>query len=243
MDQTQVVKELLQLENLAQAFGEYAIAAGHNPQANGPNSVALGRAAKALDSSSVAIGYHPTSDAKFGVALGNYAYANGINSVAIGYRSWALHDGSFVHNDFSTPGPYLESTADNQFMVKAAGGSVFYTSSDLSTGVVLPAGAGAWSMLSDRNSKENIESIDPQEFLDFLENIEVYEWSYKSQDSTIRHIGPMAQDFQRAFGIGTDSTRINSGDFDGVNMILIKALIEKVDELEKSTRAISFITE
>ena len=52
-----------------------------------------------------------------------------------------------------------------------------------------------------------------------------------------RHYGPMAQDFYAAFGkdelgtIGEDKS-INQADFDGVNPIAIKALIEEVNQLK-----------
>ena len=212
--------------------GDYSFSAGHNPEATGDHSIALGRGARGLGESAIAIGYHPTADAPFVLSLGNYTYAHGENSVAIGYHAQALHDGSFIFNDYFDPFGYVSTTAANQFMVKASGGTVFYTSGDLSTGVRLLPGAGAWSILSDRNSKENIESLDQQDYLSRLDSIDVFSWSYKSQDSNITHIGPMAQDFYATFNLGTDSTTINSGDFDGVNLLLLKALNAKVQLLE-----------
>lgn len=218
--------------NAAAATGEYSFAAGHNPAASGDHSIAIGRGTIANDESSIAIGYHSTSAAPYALSLGNYTNAEGTNSVAIGYHAEALHNGSFIFNDYSDVFGYVGTTAENQFMVKASGGSVFYTSSDLTTGVELLPGAGAWSILSDRNKKENIEAIDATDFLSRLEEVDVYRWSYIAQDSSIRHIGPMAQDFYQAFELGTDSTTINSGDFDGINLLLIKALDEKMGELE-----------
>ena len=38
------------------------------------------------------------------------------------------------------------------------------------------------------------------------------------------HIGPMAQDWQRAFGLSADATTINMSDLDGVNLAGVKAL-------------------
>lgn len=218
--------------NLSIASGYYSFAAGHNPSATGDHSIALGRGAIANAYGSIAIGYHPQVDAQHGLALGNYVYVSGQNSVGMGYHSHVNHPGSFVYSDESAPLANTFSNAPNQFMVKASGGFIFYTNSTLTTGVVLPAGAGAWSTLSDRNSKDNITEIDPQYYLNKLDSINVYSWNYISQDSSIVHIGPMAQDFYQTFEIGTDSTRINSGDFDGVNLILLKALHSKVEELE-----------
>ena len=58
-------------------------------------------------------------------------------------------------------------------------------------------------------------------------------WNYKSQDAKVRHIGPMAQDFAAAFGIGEDDTHISSVDADGVALASIKALHELVVSQQK----------
>jgi len=218
--------------NQANASGLYAFAAGHNPEATGSHSIALGRGASARATSAIAIGYHPSADAPYALSLGNYTYAHGENSVALGYHAHALHDGTFVYSDQSDGIGNTLSTAENQFMVKASGGTVFYTNVGLTTGVRLLPGAGAWSILSDKNQKENIQPLNAADYLSRLKLIDVYSWSYISQDSSITHIGPMAQDFYSVFELGTDSTIINSGDFDGVNLLLLKALDEKMSLLE-----------
>lgn len=218
--------------NQANASGFYSFAAGHNPEATGSYSIALGRGASARANSAIAIGYHPSADAPYALSLGNYTYAHGENSVALGYHAHSLHNGTFVYSDQSDGIGNTLSTAENQFMVKASGGTIFYTNVGLTTGVRLLPGAGAWSILSDRNQKENIVQLNGADYLSRLKTIDVYSWSYKSQDSTITHIGPMAQDFFTTFELGTDSTTINSGDFDGVNLLLLKALDEKMTLIE-----------
>jgi len=229
--------------NASISSGDYAFSAGHNPQATGNHSIALGRGALAFAESAIAIGYHPTADAPYALSLGHYTYAHGNNSVAIGYHAEALHEGSFIFNDKEDPFGYYSTTAENQFMVRATGGTVFYTDADLTTGVELLPGAGSWSILSDRNRKKNIEAINAQNYLNRLDNIDVYSWSYKSQDSSVTHIGPMAQDFFKTFELGTDSTTINSGDFDGINLLLIKALDEKVKALNDQSTEMAALNE
>jgi hypothetical protein len=66
-----------------------------------------------------------------------------------------------------------------------------------------------------------------------------YTWNYIGQDiKTLRHYGPMAQDFYGAFGkddfgeIGCD-TMINQQDFLGVNLIAIQALEKRTGDLQK----------
>ena len=44
----------------------------------------------------------------------------------------------------------------------------------------------------------------------------IREWNYKAQHATIRHVGPTAQDFHAAFGLGEDPLRISTIDADGI---------------------------
>ena len=217
---------------VSEARGDYSFAAGHSARARGDYSLAIGRGTYASGEGAVALGYHPTASGDYSLALGNYCTAAGIGSTVLGYRAKSLHDGTFVYNDYSDPFTFLESTNDNQFMVQAIGGFVFYTDADLLTGVELLPGAGSWSILSDSSKKENINLIDGAAYLSALNAINVYKWNYKSQADSIRHIGPMAQDFKRLFQIGVDETMINSGDFDGINLMLLKALQQELLQKE-----------
>ena len=83
---------------------------------------------------------------------------------------------------------------------------------------------------SDRNIKENFAPIERHEILVRLADISVESWNYKFQSPTIRHIGPMAQDFAAAFGVGEDDKHINMVDAFGVALASIQALYEMVKE-------------
>jgi hypothetical protein len=63
-------------------------------------------------------------------------------------------------------------------------------------------------------------------------------WSYKLDKGSIRHIGPMAQDFSAAFGFGSDNRSITTLDADGVALAAIQALYEEVQELRKRLAAL-----
>jgi hypothetical protein len=54
----------------------------------------------------------------------------------------------------------------------------------------------------------------------------------------VRHIGPMAQDWHRAFGFGPDATTINMSDFDGVNLAAVQALDARTTGQESRLRAV-----
>jgi hypothetical protein len=56
-------------------------------------------------------------------------------------------------------------------------------------------------------------------------------WSYEWEPD-VPHLGPMAQDFAAAFGLGDDETKINHIDANGVTMVAIQALYRRVVELE-----------
>jgi hypothetical protein len=110
--------------------------------------------------------------------------------------------------------------------VRAHGGARFYTASGTSTGVSLAAGGGSWSNLSDRNTKENFQAVDPQEVLAQVAQLPITSWNYKSQKDEIRHLGPVAQDFSRLFSLGEDDTHITTVDVDGVALAAIQGLYE-----------------
>jgi hypothetical protein len=57
------------------------------------------------------------------------------------------------------------------------------------------------------------------------------------QDPSIRHIGPMAQDFA-AFGVGEDNNHISAVDADGVSLAAIQELHRLFQEKERQIAAL-----
>ena len=55
-------------------------------------------------------------------------------------------------------------------------------------------------------------------------------WNYKTQAKSIRHVGPMAQDFYASFGVGADDKHITDVDEGGVALAAIQGLNQKVEE-------------
>lgn len=76
--------------------------------------------------------------------------------------------------------------------------------------------------------KENFATVDGQEVLDRLATVPVLTWNYKSDDAAIRHMGPMAQDFYAAFGLGKDEAHLAPLDANGVALAAIQALSKQV---------------
>ncbi len=108
--------------------------------------------------------------------------------------------------------------------MRAAGGVGFYTNAALTTGLRLAPSGSQWLGVSDVNTKENFRDISGEDVLDKIARMPVREWSYKAQDASIRHMGPTAQDFHAAFGLGEDPLRIGTLDADGVALAGVKAL-------------------
>ena len=128
----------------------------------------------------------------------------------------------------------------NAFIVRASGGVTFYTSSTLTSGVYLAPGGGAWSAVSARARKENFAPVDGERLLARLGEIDITTWNYKSQSPAIRHIGPMADDFNGLVaGLGGEGQdTINSLDADGVALAAIQALYAHVRQLETENAAL-----
>ena len=78
--------------------------------------------------------------------------------------------------------------------------------------------AGALTEASDAALKENFEPADPQSILARILKLPITTWNYTADGSTVRHMGPMAQDFYAAFGLGTDNTHIAPLDVNGVTL-------------------------
>jgi hypothetical protein len=81
---------------------------------------------------------------------------------------------------------------------------------------------GSPQVQSDRNVKEGFESVDPREILAAVAALPIERWSYKGE--TVRHLGPMAQDFVAAFGLGTDDRHIFPLDAGGVALAALQGL-------------------
>ncbi len=217
------------------AGGLYSFAAGTGNTIGGQSCAALGRGNVASGIASGAFGYHSESNGAYSRSFGFYTFANGAYSTSMGYQCRAQHTGSFIYCDYSDIFGYLNTTAANQFMVKASGGFIFYTNSTSTVGASLAAGSGSWSTLSDSTRKEGFKEVDYSQILEKVARLDVYTWNYKTQDKSIRHMGPTAQAFHRSFGLGENNTSISTVDIDGINMAAIKALIIKAKQLEEVT--------
>lgn len=81
---------------------------------------------------------------------------------------------------------------------------------------------GVWTNASDKNKKENFTDIDGGEILEKIDRLPITSWNYKGTSE--KHIGPMAQDFYRLFGLGSDDKTITTIDPSGIALVGIQEL-------------------
>jgi len=216
-----------------QATGLRATVGGglSNTSTNNSTTVAGGRENQATGAySAVGGGRENVASGYYSAIPGGYgSTASASFSFAAGSNARAEHSGSFVWGDASTQDA-VTTTEENQFLIRASGGTWLYSGSDLTSGVRLSAGSSALATVSDRNMKDNIRQVAVRDILSRLSRIPISRWNYKTQDSSIEHIGPMAQDFYAAFGLDDDDRHISTIDADGVALAAIQGLCELVKE-------------
>ncbi len=81
---------------------------------------------------------------------------------------------------------------------------------------------------SDRNIKHDITAVSGKDVVETLARIPMSTWSYDGEQT--RHMGPMAQDFHGAFGLGNTERAYDPIDAHGVAFAGIQGLYEMVQE-------------
>ncbi|GAA5528946.1 tail fiber domain-containing protein [Herpetosiphon gulosus] len=220
------------------ATGQYAVVAGgvNNDATNTYTAVVGGLNNQAAGAGTfVGGGQNNNANSTLSAILGGSGNTTlGDYSIAAGENAVAAHAGSFVWAGQQTQkADSISTTAPGQFIVRAPGGAWFGSSTkvDMPDGAILATESGAflskggtWANSSDKNLKSNFAAIDPQAVLDQLASIPVQAWSYNSEGAAVRHIGPTAQDFYAAFGLGTDDRHIATVDADGVALAGVQGL-------------------
>jgi hypothetical protein len=87
---------------------------------------------------------------------------------------------------------------------------------------------GAWTNASSRTFKEGFAAIDPADVLERVLALGISRWSYIGSGEG-EHVGPMAEDFHAAFGLGHSEKQIATVDADGVALAAIQGLNAKLE--------------
>ena len=207
-------------------FGSNVTVSGTAGFSSGASNVCSGFAC-------TAIGYTVRAGGQGSVALGYRTTANNDYSVALGYRaSNNTHTGTMVMGDESTTDS-VRNQADNEFRIRYNGGIRLRVSTAANgntpgaggnVGCDLTVAVPSWTCASSRTLKENFLQVDGEEVLWRLRNVPVTTWNMIGGGTDVRHLGPVAEDFWDAFGLGMGRTTIGLSDIDGVNFAAVKAL-------------------
>ena len=207
-------------------FGSAVTVSGTAGFSSGASNVCSGFAC-------TAIGYTVRAGGQGSVALGYRTTANNDYSVAIGYRaSNNTHTGTMAMGDESTTDS-VRNQADNEFRIRYNGGIRLRVSTAANgntpgaggnVGCDLTVAVPSWTCASSRTLKTDFLAVDGEDVLWRVRNTPVTTWVMTGGDHRIRHMGPVAEDFYQAFGLGLGETTIGLGDIDGVNFAGVKAL-------------------
>ncbi len=213
------------IQNLASnqgsvAFGYCNTASGYCSSAVGNTNTVSGGGASGFGYGNTVPGYRATASGYSNTASGQY-------SAAFGFSNQANCDSSLVF------GKCLINDIAASTMVGQAGGWISLLANgeiNTSSGASLTSG-GTWTNASDRNLKENFVELDKEDILTKINSLPLTKWNYKTEDSSIMHIGPMAQDFYATFGLGGSDKSVSTIDPAGVALVGVQALSGKVDNL------------
>ncbi|HVM51337.1 MAG TPA: tail fiber domain-containing protein [Candidatus Acidoferrum sp.] len=182
------------------------------------------------------------------------ATASNIINIAVGVNTNAFQNGiSFYEGAGNTSMSFgydgSGAGSDNALRIYNSAGSNVFTFEHggfLGLGVVNPSNpiqhfsgalltsSGVWQNASDKNRKTDFQPVNAEAVLAKVAALPVRSWRYTNELETVRHVGPTAQDFQAAFGLGTDDKSIGTVDEEGVALAAIQGLNRKLqDELSR----------
>jgi hypothetical protein len=177
-------------------------------------------------------GHNNTNDGNYNLAVGRYHSITGSWGFAGGYNAQVDHNNCFVWSDYLGDATAVATSDSNQFLVRSTGGVAFYTNSQLTYGVSLGPGDYTWNSILPALTARNSHDVDGFDILDKIERLPIRQFTVESENNQIKHISPVAEDFNRLFGVGEDDNRISMLDPSGVALAGVQALLDKIEKLE-----------
>jgi hypothetical protein len=98
--------------------------------------------------------------------------------------------------------------------------------------------AGALMQGSSRNIKKNIDPVDERAVLEKVRRLDIKRWQYKRDETGAKHMGPMAEEFFAAFGLGTDDAHLAASDVAAVALASIRALGKELEAARAENAAL-----
>jgi hypothetical protein len=221
------------------AFGNSSyVGGGHSNTAVGGGSAVSGGQGNNAGGSYSAIpgGYNNSANGNYSVAMGGNAHANSASCVVLGLWS----SGNAV--DCLGSSSVMRVAGDHGFSVDYlspridGGGNRWVYIGDVFAGRTLNAwnnahltDAGVWvNGSSSVDAKTDFAPVDAEAVLERVVAMPVTTWRYREGEVGVRHIGPMAEDFHAAFGVGYGPHTIADLDARGVAFAAIQGLHEQL---------------
>jgi hypothetical protein len=165
------------------------------------------------------------------LVMGASTSASGDNSFAGGRHAQADHDNCFVWSEYPI-GPSvvpLQTTTNNQFLVRATGGIAFYTNASMTYGVSLNADDYSWNSVMPPLTSRNSRDVDGADILYKIEQLPLKRYS---ADGENHHISPSPEEFNRLFDLGKTENQISAQDQSGIALAGIKEMINIINDLK-----------
>ena len=145
------------------------------------------------------------------------------NRFSIGYRAGRGTSTRVWEQEFRPDGYEFRADDDVLYTLDNAGNLIL---------------AGTLEQGSSRAIKHHIQAVNPQDVLAKVMGLEMNRWVYRNDKSNTEHLGPMAEDFHAAFGLGTDNKHIAITDVAGVALASTQALQNQLSAQEQKVQAL-----
>jgi len=224
---------------------DYAsVGGGESNTASGGRATVAGGTSNLASNSAATVGggiFNTASGGGATVPGGSGNTASGQYSFAAGHRAKATTTGTFMWADSREFD--FQPSVNNFFGARATGGVGFTVAINSTNGAVtqfcnLLPGVASWQCTSDRNAKENFAAVDSKRVLEQLVAMPLSTWNFKGADPQLRLLGPTAQDFHAAFGLGNDDKTIVGTNLHGVALAAVQGLHAIVRGNEAQMRAL-----
>ena len=220
----------------------YTTAVGFNARAHSDRTIAIGAETLATGSGSIAIGYNARAPFQNSVAIGPYVQATSSNQIVLGNTSTTVVipgtvqiQSLKINKDLEVVGTTRLGTGDNDTYVNMA---QFNGNRRQNLRLRHSDGTGRQNVRVSVSSDRRLKNVGKTFTggLEQLKKLEVFNYTYKRDESKTPHVGVIAQDLQKVF-----PQAVFKGD-DGFLRIRMEdmffAMLNAIKELDTKTNAI-----
>jgi len=140
-------------------------------------------------------------------------------------NSWDFRtaaNGGFLVSNIGVPGSKFQINTNGTIAMNGAG--FFLNGNTNNVSVAGTHTALSYTSSSSRTVKQDFTKVDSKAVLEKIKDMEVTKWSYKTDSAKSKHIGPMAEDFYKLFGLGVDDKHVSATDMASIAIVAAKEL-------------------